>query len=119
MTLRRAAWARTPTRAWRRSRVSLKNMMRRPKKKRARKEKAATPANEYQYVSAVQYSFRSLISTPKYPVMKLTGRKSTLSFASSAALRFSRAVACESFCCVRLKYCLLPSAARILAFLLT
>lgn len=37
--------------------------------------------------------------------MKLMGRKKTLSLASSVALRVSRAVAAESFCCVRLKYC--------------
>lgn len=37
--------------------------------------------------------------------MKLMGRKKTLSLASSVALRVRRAVACESFCAVRLKYC--------------
>ena len=36
--------------------------------------------------------------------MKLMGRKKTLSFASNVALRVNRAVADESFCCVRLKY---------------
>lgn len=37
--------------------------------------------------------------------MKLMGRKKTVSLASSVALRVSLAVADESFCCVRLKYC--------------
>ncbi len=37
--------------------------------------------------------------------MNEIGRNSTLSFASSVALCVSRAVACESFWFVRLKYC--------------
>jgi hypothetical protein len=48
--------------------------------------------------------YMSSIWMEKKAVMKPTGRKKTLSLASRVALRVRRAVAVESFCCVRLKY---------------
>lgn len=61
------------------------------------------PGNSH--VFGVYLSTKVGISTEKKAVMKLIGRKKTLSLARSVALPVRRAVACESFWVVILKYC--------------
>lgn len=63
------------------------------KKNRQTKESEAVTARVFQYVRAVNESVSSLIWMEKKLVMKLIGRKKTLSFARRVALRVSRAVA--------------------------